>query len=143
MMNKIYTQHWIELPKDVRDHLSNVFTVSKSGPTEVRDLVLVSDGVTNEDLARAFTDESLCAYIGSNEVFARAWEIALSKARFEINPPVVIPGDFGLKEMPTEVQPPSVTNNLPVEPITVPTAFCDTCDSKGNFHKKGCPKKDA
>ena len=160
-MDKIYTNHWIELPTEVRSHLRKVFGLSKSGITEVRDQVLVSDGTTNDDLAVAFTKEKLCEYIGSDETFARAWEIAISKAKYEIDPPKMIVGEFGIKEMKEldaiieagpeamdnkPVVAPSITNNLPVEPVATvpvtPTAFCDSCDSLGVRHKKDCPKKD-
>lgn len=104
MIEKLYTPNWTDLDPKIRHHLREVFNVKKSGNTEIRDQVLISDGTTNEDLWNAFTIESMCKYIGSKETFARAWEITVSKAKYEINPPVDFPTieEEPVKKIPKE-----------------------------------------
>lgn len=114
-MDRIYQQHWITLPKEQREHLTKVFEVPMSGIKEIRDATVISDGHTNEDL-KEITLEKLNAYIGSEETFPRAWEITISKAKYELNPPILIG---------------SLADSKP---------FCDSCTSKGVRHKKVCPK---
>ncbi len=148
-MDKVYHPHWINLDRDIRDHLRKVFSVGKSGITEVRDQTLITDGTTNEDLAHAFTLPAMCKYIGSEETFPRAWEITVSKAKYEVHPPVNMPilqiaGDVN------SVTENATADNIPVlqieTPITDPARrltapkFCDLCDSGGIRHKKECTK---
>lgn len=92
MIDKLYTPNWINLDPKVRDHLRKIFNVKKTGNTEIRDQVLISDGTTNEDLWNAFTVESMTKYTGGvkNNDFAQLWTITVSKANYEINPPVEI-----------------------------------------------------
>lgn len=89
MFERIYPQNWVELSQQVRVHLAKVFDIPRSGISEVRDMTLVSDGHTNEDL-KAITLEKMNEYIGSEETYPRAWEITLSKVNYELNPPVQI-----------------------------------------------------
>lgn len=89
-MNKIYQQHWIELPNDIRKHLIGVFGIMKTGIAEVRDTTLISDGVTNNDL-QVITEVKMQEYVGSKEAFPRLWELTLAKAKYELNPPQELP----------------------------------------------------
>lgn len=91
MFERIYQQHWIDLPKDTRLKLAEVFGIERTGPTEVRDQTVISDGYSNSDLS-AITLEKMNAYVGSDETFSRAWELTLAKVKFELNPPVVVVG---------------------------------------------------
>lgn len=87
IMNQIFPQVWIHLSKEVRAHLVKVFSLVRSGVTEVRDQEVISDGFTVDDL-KQITLEKMNKYIGSVETFPRAWEITLSKVYSELNPPV-------------------------------------------------------
>lgn len=88
MFERIYQQHWMALPKNVRHHLVEIFDIKRSGITEIRDQEVISDGTTNNDLGE-ITLEKLNEYIGSVETFPRAWEITLMKVHSELNPPTI------------------------------------------------------
>lgn len=88
-MEKVYQQHWIDLPKDVRNKLTEVFEIPNTGITEVRDQTVLSDGTTNTDLL-AITAEKMAAYVGSSvsdTSYHRLWELTLAKVHSELNPP--------------------------------------------------------
>lgn len=139
-MDKVYTPHWINLDKEIREHLRKVFSVARSGITEVRDQTLISDGTTNDDLAKAFTIESLCNYVGSKETFARAWEIAVSKAKYEVNPPINLPVMEPIDPNPSANPSAPITDPALLLPAPTEVKFCDLCDSKGLRHQKECTK---
>lgn len=86
-MDRIYPQLWMSLEKNTRIHLAEVFKLTPSGVTEVRDQEVVSDGYLVDDL-KGITLEKMCEYIGSTETFSRAWEITLAKVYAHFNPPV-------------------------------------------------------
>lgn len=88
-MDRIYPSVWLALPKDVRDRLVEVFSITRTGATEIRDQSVVSDGYTVEDL-QCITLTAMSRYIGSDETFGRAWEITIAKAHSELHPPVAI-----------------------------------------------------
>ncbi len=88
MLEHIYTQHWITLDKETREHLTKVFNIPTSGIAEIRDQTLISDGKTNTDL-QAITSEAMEAYVGSKEPFARLWELTLMKSKYELHPPTI------------------------------------------------------
>ena len=88
-IKRIYNQHWLELPKDVRDHLVKKLGIVRTGITEVRDQTVLSDGHTNDDLA-VITKENLAEYVGSTGEFTHLWKVAVSKANFELHPPMQI-----------------------------------------------------
>lgn len=70
-----------------------MWKIPRSGVSEVRDQTVISDGHTYEDLL-AITHERMNEYIGSEETFARAWEITVAKAYSELHPPIgVIKGN--------------------------------------------------
>lgn len=87
MYERVLPQLWMALPLDERAHLANVFSVEKTGVTEVRDNVVISDGYRYEDLF-AITAQKMIDYVGSTETFPRLWELTCAKARFELHPPV-------------------------------------------------------
>lgn len=124
-MEKIYQQHWIDLPQETRSHLVKVFGIPRTGITEIRDQTVVSDGHTNTDL-EAITADKMSAYVGS-EIdsldFSRLWTITLSKVKFELHPPTL------------EIQPDGIIVDVPQAP-----KYCDTCVSTAGRHRKGCPK---
>lgn len=160
-MNKVYTQIWLDLPREIRDHLMKVFGIIKTGVAEVRDQTVVSDGVTNDDLS-VISDAKMTEYVGSVEEFHKLWQLTVSKANYELHPPIDILdlADLGFKEVTNEefssfqnakpqlgIQTEDKTKELQeVNPSTplisgIPeekTKFCDSCDSKGGFHLKDC-----
>jgi hypothetical protein len=125
MPDKIFTQIWMLQPTNIRRHLRVVFEIPRTGVTETRDNTIVSDGVTNVDL-EAITKDKMAEYVGSPTTleFSRLWNIVISKAKFELNPP-------------TEIGLDTFSSDDIVESIK----FCDTCNAKGPIkHKKTCPK---
>lgn len=92
-IKRIYNQHWLELPKEIRDHLVKKLGLVRTGITEVRDQTVLSDGHTNDDLA-VITSEKLSEYVGSPMTdkvdFPHLWSVAVSKANFELHPPINI-----------------------------------------------------
>lgn len=119
---------WIELPKEVKNRLIEVFQIPLTGITEIIDQRVVCDGHTGQDLM-AITHDKMNAYIGSQETFLRAWELTLAKVKYELAPP---PIEIGI--------PVKEANEIPLETVISEKPFCDFCDSKGVRHKKGCPK---
>lgn len=104
-MEKIYSQHWIDLPKQVRAKLVEVFGIERTGITEVRDQTVISDGFTNTDL-QGITLDKMNQYIGSVETFPRAWELTLMKVNYELNPPMIEigVGEIKLEEVKEEIK---------------------------------------
>lgn len=103
MFDRIFPHIWLEAPRDIREHLAEVFGVQQTGPTEIKDDRVVSDGRTIEDLA-VITAERMAEYVGSVEPFPRLWELTLAKARAELNPPVAIIGNGPAEEEKPHVQ---------------------------------------
>lgn len=133
-MNRLYTTNWVEQPKEIREHLMKVFGIVRTGISEVRDMVLISDGVTNTDLLNV-TSEKMAEYVGSVESFSRLWELSVAKARYELNPPPIeIGGEF--RQLQTQKQTVELNAQNPIKEYK----FCDSCDSKGGRHLKVCPK---
>lgn len=100
--DKVVPQHWMLLPKDIRAHLAVVFNIRVSGVTEIRDQDVITDGRTINDL-EALSLERMCDYIGSEETFARAFELTIAKAHAELHPPVgVIKGEVEAPVEPVE-----------------------------------------
>lgn len=127
-MEKIYQQHWIDLPQETRNHLVKVFDIPQSGITEIRDQTVVADGHTNADL-EAITADKMSAYVGSEIgtlAFSRLFDITLAKVKSELHPPVLEIGTDGLVT--------DVPQSTPV------IKYCDTCVSTKGRHRKGCPK---
>lgn len=87
------------LSHDERDRLAEVFNIERTGVSEIRDSQVVRDGRSDENL-EAITLEKMNAYIGSEETFARAWELTCAKVRSELNPPI---GIIQAKTVPTEM----------------------------------------
>lgn len=89
MYDKIVSQQWMLAPREIREHLAEVFNVNKSGITEIVDQTVKTDGRTSEDLA-VITGDAMAKYVGSVESFGRLWELSLAKAKYELNPPIAI-----------------------------------------------------
>ena len=104
MNDKIYTAMWIDLPREYRNKLTEVFSIERTGISEVRDDTLISDGYTNTDL-QAITREKMAEYVGSSAedtAFHRLWELTLAKIKFELNPPTIEIGKGELSEQKEE-----------------------------------------
>ena len=130
-MEHVYVQMWMSLPKEIRHQLIKDFNIERTGPAEIRDEHVITDGYTNSDL-RVFTSESMEKYVGAPATFMRLWEITIAKARSIVNPPQVEVG-VGVIDSPIQVSP----ETLEVAPSA---KFCDSCDSKAVRHKNDCPK---
>lgn len=132
-MEKIYTQIWLEQPRDIREHLVKIFNIPQTGIREIRDASVISDGYTNADLS-VITMEVMEKYVGPCTDFNHAWKVSVSKAKFELHPPLFEIKPTGIVEdieTPTKIE----TTNTTLSP-----KFCNKCDSKGGRHLKACPK---
>jgi hypothetical protein len=90
---RILPGQFMHVSKEVRDYLAAMWKIPRSGITEIRDQDVISDGHTYEDLA-SITHEMMNKFVGSEESFARAWELTVMKAYSELHPPVgTIGGD--------------------------------------------------
>lgn len=90
---RILPGQFMHLSREIREYLGHMWKIPRSGVSEVRDQTVISDGHTYEDLL-AITHERMNEYIGSEETFARAWEITVAKAYSELHPPIgVIKGN--------------------------------------------------
>lgn len=79
----------MHLSREIREYLGHMWKIPRSGVSEIRDQEVVSDGHTYEDLS-VITLDLMNRYIGSEETFARAWEVTIAKAFSELHPPVGI-----------------------------------------------------
>lgn len=98
-MNRVVPQLFMLLKREEREHLSKVFNLPKTGVAEIKDQELVSDGHTMEDLGH-ITAERMAEYVGSNDTFARLWELTLAKVHSELNPPVGVIGTVQIETDP-------------------------------------------
>lgn len=85
MFDRIYQQHWINLPSEVRLKLAEIFNIEKTGITEIRDQTLIADGTTNTDLA-AITTEKMEIYTGIKGTFSDLWHKTLEKVEETLHP---------------------------------------------------------
>lgn len=118
MYERITVQQWMLLPREMRDLLALEFNIQRTGITEVRDDIVVTDGRSNEDLL-AITNERMNLYIGSEETFHRAWEITIAKAHATLHPPL---GEIKLPPIRNVVAPieePVVVEPVAEEPKTI------------------------
>lgn len=124
-MNQIYSQMWMSLDKHIRTILAKQFNLARTGPVEVIDSHVVTDGHTNEDL-KAITIEAMREYVGKEGSLMGLWELTVLKAQ-------------GIEEKVEEVAP--VVETVVVEQpiIEEKKPLCDSCDTKGYIHKKECP----
>lgn len=84
---RILPGQFMHLSREIREYLGHMWKIPQSGISEVRDQTVISDGHTYDDLA-TITHEKMTEYIGSEETFARAWEITVAKAYSELHPPI-------------------------------------------------------
>lgn len=101
---RILPGQFMHVSKEVRDYLAAMWKIPRSGITEIRDQEVLSDGHTYEDLG-VITHEMMNKYIGSEESFARAWELSVMRAYSELHPPVGIIGGDVEKEFYDDTKP--------------------------------------
>jgi len=90
MYSHVPPQLWMQLDSKIRAELVSAFNIQRTGITEIRDQVLISDGYSVEDL-KVLTLEKMNEYIGSQEeTVARAWEITCAKAKSVVYPPIAM-----------------------------------------------------
>lgn len=138
---RILPGQFMNLSRELRDHIANVFEVGRTGISEVRDETVVSDGRTFDDLA-AITKEKMCAYVGSEENFLRAWELTVAKATYELHPPVGTIGNATVVAPQVAADPaPAALSQSPVEDLKEPlpeaTTTSTTPTTPNGKEKKG------
>jgi len=86
-LEHMYQQHWIALPKDVRNQLVNIFGLQRTGISEIRDQTVISDGYCNADL-EGITKEKMAEYTGFplTESFMHLLEKTLAKVQSDLHP---------------------------------------------------------
>lgn len=140
---RILPGQFMHQPKEIREYLSRMWDLPRSGISEIRDQEVVSDGHTYEDLA-VITLQKMTEYIGSEESFARAWELTCMKAHYELHPPVGVIGATKEERIPTDemtgaptTMPPSDDSTTDVYLEKEPTkGTFETLKAKGTNHAK-------
>lgn len=155
MAEFLLQKDYMALPKEVRAKVRAAFGIKKSGPVEVVQNVVVSDGVTSED-CMAVTSSVLRSYLGVEEgEFAALWPAAVEKAcEPEITAVFVDDNLSDMAVVASELPNPddgTIVVNVPEQmtPVNLVdgnlnfqqevTKFCDSCDGKKK-HLKHCPK---
>lgn len=132
MRTFLLQKDFIALPPETRDKLRQALRIGKSGPMEIVDGRMVSDGSTPQDL-QAVNIGSLLAFLGpdsgmrADELFDTLFRKVLERLEAAV--------PEAASELPGEANP-----GVPVTPDPASRRFCDSCDSRGVRHKKGCPK---
>ena len=131
MFERLYQHQWMTLPRDVRIELVKIFNIPVSAPTEVKDQMVITDGVTNGDL-EVLTKDKLVEYTnckegGSQTNFADLFELAVKQVT-------------SILEKEAEQKKRLYEAMLNGSVIVIPKKYCDTCTSTKGRHKKGCPK---
>lgn len=95
MIEKLFQQQWIALPKDVRTQLISVFGLQRTGVSEVRDQTVISDGFTNADL-EVVSKEKMAEYTGLplETSFMQLLEQTLAKVHLQLHPILEVPEEI-------------------------------------------------
>lgn len=124
--------HWCALSITTRHKLASEFGIIKKGSTEVFDNQIKHDGYVIKDIESALTLDAIQKYLGTTETDLQilwGWLVDKIEGRGIITPEI-LHKEFKSAQA-SEIKP---------TVIMIPKSFCDTCDSKGARHKKGCPK---
>lgn len=151
MAEFLLLKQYMALPKEARAKVRAAFDLKKSGPVEVEQNVVVSDGTTSED-CMAVSAARLRTYLGVEEgTFAALWEATVEKLNEPELPEAFV--DNHDKSMDVSGLPPSddgtvtatlspeqeiVRGNFPSTESVSP--FCDQCDGK-KAHKVYCKNR--
>lgn len=111
---RLLPAQFMHVSKEVRDYIAAMWKLDRSGVSEIRDQDVISDGHTYDDLGK-ITLELMCEYIGSEESFARAWELTCMRAYSELHPPV------GIIDTTKEIR--EVADEVTEEPTPIKNAF--------------------
>jgi hypothetical protein len=133
-------QQWMQAPKEIREYLWHMWKIPKNGVTEIRDQEVISDGHTYDDLAH-ITRDRMNDYIGSEETFARAWELTCMKAHSELHPPV---GTVGISKEDLEKLAPLVDDTVTdvfIENEPTKKSTFSALEPKPNHHDKETKSK--
>lgn len=114
-LERLLPQQYMHLSKELRDKITEVFNIKRTGVSEVRDQDIITDGTTYDDLL-VVTHRAMGEYVGSDETFARAWELTVAKAYSELHPPVGIIKATEPEVVKETVQEPEVINTIPESP---------------------------
>lgn len=138
MPEAILPQLWMLVPLDERRIIIEAFDLTRTGHTEIRDDVVISDGYTSADLA-LISRERMAAWVGEPEdtelSFARLWELTVAKARSIANPPVAtMASEDGVMSLEEARKPAAITSDAPAAPAPKTTTH-----AKGT--KKGSSAK--
>jgi hypothetical protein len=124
-MERIHKFQWMQVPKEVREKLIELFGLTRTSFSEIRDDVVISDGYSDDDLS-LITKDKMCEITGlpCELSFSSLWEVMVVKLTNDVYDKAVMPDTSGL------------TNDV----FTLATPYCTTCTSTKGRHKKGCPK---
>lgn len=123
---RILPAQFMHISKEVRDYIALMWSIPRSGITEIRDQEVLTDGHTYEDLS-VITLEKMCEYIGSQETFGRAWELTVAKAYSELHPPV---GTIG--KIAEDIAPGVGDKQENIPKATIPTLQKENAKEKEN-----------
>jgi len=72
--------HWLKLPIVTRHHIARVFSIPKTGATEVSDNQVVKDGYKIEDIEGRLTVDALQIFLDTDETNMKyLWEDMVAK----------------------------------------------------------------
>lgn len=90
MYNKLPPQLWMLLPKEQRLKLMEVFDIKRTGPSEIYDNQVVSDGCTADDLS-GITLEKMNEFNRAEDMtFPVAWQRTCMNLIEEVKEEVII-----------------------------------------------------
>lgn len=136
---QVFPAHWLPLSTELRAYLAKVFDIKKTSFSEIVNNNVISDGFTPKDLS-GITIEKMQVYVNDpkEKDFYRLWEICISKAKSELNPPkdIVVPS---VENSVETVEKPKKTGLEPIDPKKADLA--NTLMGKENANVKGTKKK--
>lgn len=140
LFSRLYAHQWMTLPRETRMELRRIFNLPQTNVVEVRDNIVLTDGVTNDDLLQLTLDK-LEWFTNKKGTFAELFEKTIQL----IQNPVVVQLDsiciMPLKdEVKSEVKPEVKQVEKKTEKKIDWSRYCQDCDSKGGRHLKNCPK---
>lgn len=77
---------WVTLPAEVRNKIRTVFSIPRSGATEVHDITMVSDGTTHNDF-KTLTVEKMQEYLNDTSTdYFRLFDKVVAKVNDDLYP---------------------------------------------------------